>query len=385
MSKPILLIPGFGGSMLINKKHPYNNYFNRKILNNRWINLYPLSTKYMERWKKDMHMELNRDPSTNRILSYHNINHDIIPYDMYGIQGIQNLVPEFNYLNENYQQFLENTFHYQYFYNLNNYLLEMDYLPYENLIGMPYDFRTILDPDVRNSYFKNLKVVIKSRVRKFGKKMFVISHSLGGILFKWFLSEYVDQAFMDKYIDCFVMINTPFGGTPSAVKASLIGEFYIPFMHSLFSQFTSKVSGIIMTLPNPLCYKDSDVFLHLEDSKDSISLQSFYNTNHLPFEIWKDLYLPHLQTIAKPLHVKSKLVLSTENQTAKAFYSKNLDTSPFKIDYDMNGDGLIPSKSLTYGTKLFYNYEMLNIPKTDHVGIMSHPIFLDKVQQWILE
>ena len=261
----------------------------------------------------------------------------------------------------------------------------MDYLPYENLIGMPYDFRTILDPGVRNAYFEKLKHVIKSRVKKFGGKMFVISHSLGGILFKWFLSEYVDQAFIDKYIDCFVMVNAPFGGTPSAVKASLIGEFYIPFMHSLFSQFTSKVSGIIMTLPNPLCYKDSDVFLHLENPKHSISLHTFYHKHHLPFEIWKDLYLPYLHTIAKPLDVKSKLVLSTENQTAKAYYSKNLDSAPFKIDYDMNGDGLIPSKSLTYGTKLFHNYEMLNIPKTDHVGILSHPLFMSKVEQWILE
>ena len=385
MSKPVLLVPGFGGSMLISKKHPYNNYFNRKVLNNRWINLYPLSAKYMERWKNDMRMELKRDPHTHRIVSYNHINEDIQPYDLYGIQGIQNLVPEFDHLNENYQQFLENTFHYQYFYNLNNRLLEMDYLPYENLIGMPYDFRTILDPGVRNSYFRKLKVVIQSRVKKFGAKMFVISHSLGGILFKWFLSEYVDQAFMDKYIDCFVMVNTPFGGTPSAVKASLIGEFYIPFMHSLFSQFTSKVSGIIMTLPNPLCYKESDVFLHLENPKDSISLHSFHHKHHLPFEIWKDLYLPHLHKIAKPLDVKSKLVLSTENQTAKAYYSNNLHSAPFKIDYDMNGDGLIPSKSLTYGTKLFHNYEMLNIPKTDHVGILTHPLFLDKIEEWIIE
>ena len=107
----------------------------------------------------------------------------------------------------------------------------MDYVPCENLVGMPYDFRTILDPGVRNTYFQKLKHVIQSRSKKYGSRVFIISHSLGGILFKWFLSEYVDEAFIDKYIDCFVMINTPFGGTPSAVKASLIGEFYIPFMH----------------------------------------------------------------------------------------------------------------------------------------------------------
>ncbi len=383
MSKPVILVPGFGGSLLYSKKHPYNHYFNHKVLNNRWINLYPLSSKYMERWKKDMMMEFKKDEHS-KIIGYHHTNPDIEPYDIYGIQGIQNLVPEFDYLNDNYRQLLQNTFHYQYFYNLNKHLLDMDYEPKKNMVGMPYDFRLILDPYVRKDYFDKLKNIIEVKSKVYNKRVNIISHSMGGILVKWFLSEHVNQQFIDKYIDLFILINAPFGGTPSAVKACTIGEFYVPFMYSLFSNFTSKVSGIIMTLPNPLCYKGTDTFIHSDNETDSIKLNTFYDSNHISFRAWRDLYLPHLHKIAKPIEIKTKIIISSENQTAKAFYTKNLQTAPFKIDYDLNGDGLVPSKSLNYATKLFTNYDIVHIKNSDHAGVLSHPILINNIEKWLI-
>jgi len=378
MSKPIFLVPGFGGSLLYNKRHPYNHYFNHKVLNNRWINLYPLSSKYMDRWKKDMHMEFKQN-NTGTFIGYHKINSDIEPYDMYGIEGVQNLVPEFNYLNDNYRQLLQNTFHYQYFYTLNQHLIQNGYEPKKNLIGMPYDFRLILDPHIRNDYFNKFKNTIELKCKIYNKKAIIVCHSMGGILFKWFLSTHVNQRFIDKYIDTFVLINTPFGGTPSAVKACTVGDFYVPFMHSLFSNFTSKVSGIIMTLPNHLCYKESDTFMHLENESDSIKLNSLLHSSHNSFQAWRDLYLPYIDIIATPIDVKAKIILSTENQTPKSFYSKNINSTPFKVDYDLNGDGLVPSKSLNYATRLFKNYDIVHIQKSDHAGVLSHPILLHHI------
>lgn len=377
MSKPVILIPGLGASILINKKHPYNNYFGKKILSNRWVNLYPMSSKYMERWKQDMYMEFKRD-SNQKIIGY-DLNPDIQPYDVYGIQGIQNLVHEFDQLTEPYKQMLQHTFHYQYMYDLNTMLQSMDYSPKKNLIGMPYDFRSILDPSLRTNYFKDLKHTIETKYYQYRKKVVLISHSLGGILLKWFLTEHVDERFTDTYIDQIIIVNSPFGGTPNAVKACMLGEFYVPFMQSLFASFTGKVSGIIMSLPNPLCYKSSDIFIHMDES-NPITLDSIYKRSHSSFEAWNDLYRPYLSIISKPLNIPTHIILSTDNQTAKSFYIKNKSNSPYKIEYDMNGDGLIPSKSLHYATKLFYNYTMLHIPKSDHVGILSHPLFLDKIK-----
>ena len=384
MSKPIIIIPGLGASILINRKQPYNYYFGNKILNNRWVNLNPFSTKYMERWKKDMYMDVIRNDTTNKIIGYQ-YNNDIVPYDMYGINGIQNLVHEFDRLNLPYRYILQEAFHYQYMYDLNQHLIQFDYTPHKNLIGMPYDFRLMLDPTKRTEYFKKLKYIIEHKYCEYNQKTFIISHSLGGIIFKWFLSEYVDQQFIDKYIDKIIIVNSPFGGTPNAIKACLFGEFYVPFMQSLFSDFTGKVSGIVMSLPNTLCYKNNDTFIHIDNSSKPIKFESLFNSSNLSFQLWEDLYLPYINSISKPINVNTKLVISTENQTAKCFYTKNLKTAPYKIDYDMNGDGLIPSKSLNYATKIFNHYEMLHIPKSDHVGILSHPIFLNHIEKWLLE
>ena len=386
MNKSVLLIPGLGASILINRKHPYNYYFGKKVLNNRWVNLYPLSKKYMDRWKDDMRMEFEEDPVTRRILGYTALNEDIVPYDVGGIHGIQNLVHEFDKLTDPYRNIMEETFHYQYMFKLNNRLMELGYIPKETVIGMPYDFRTILDPVVRGAYFKSLKeVIIETYLKQGGRKLMVVSHSLGGIIFKWFLTEYVDEAFIEKYIDTLVIVNSPFGGTPNAVKACTIGDFYVPFMYPLFKDIVHRVSGIIMSLPNPLCYKESDTFVHMEDTNETIGMSDFYKNEGISFRVWKDLYRPYLDTICKPIQVRTKIVLSTENQTAKRFYTKNIESAPYKIDYDMNGDGLIPEKSLQYAGRVFDNHEMLCIPRSDHVGILSHPLFLQKIEEWLDE
>jgi hypothetical protein len=381
MSTPIVLIPGFGGSLLYNKRKPYNYYFNHKVLSNKWANLYPLTFKYMKRWKNDMNLDF--DISDNKIIGYKNFNRDIIPYDLYGIQGIQNLVPEFNYLKDNYKDMLEEAFHYQYYNALNKHLIHIDYKPKENLIGIPYDFRLILDPKIRDRLFRQIKHIIVKKYKEYNKKCIIISHSMGGILFKWFLSEYVDDKFVDNYIDKLILINTPFGGTPSSVKAVILGESYIPFTYSMFLEYTSKFSGILMTLPNHLCYNDNDVFLTFKDDNKNITLKTLKTSNHISFQAWRDLYLPYIETINKPISIDTKIIISNENQTPKHFYTKNQDTFPYKIEYDLNGDGLIPSKSLNYAKQIFKNNEMLYIKNSDHTGVLANDVVIENIEKWI--
>lgn len=382
MSPPVIVVPGFGGSLLYNKRKPYNYYFNHKVLSNKWANLYPLTFKYMKRWKNDMNLDFDID-NDGKIIGYKNFNRDIIPYDLYGIEGIQNLVPEFDYLKDNYKNMLEEAFHYQYYYALNQHLLKLDYKPKENLIGIPYDFRLILDPKIRDRLFRQMKNIIVKKKKEYNKKCIIISHSMGGILFKWFLSEYVDESFVDNYIDKLVLINTPFGGTPSSVKAVILGESYIPFTYSMFLEYTSKFSGILMTLPNNLCYNDSDVFLTLKDSNENITLKTLKTSDNRAFKAWRDLYLPYIDKINRPISIDAKIVISNENQTAEHFYTKNTEMYPYKIDYDLNGDGLIPSKSLNYTKNIFKHNETLYIKNSDHTGVLASDILINKIEEWI--
>jgi hypothetical protein len=51
--------------------------------------------------------------------------------------------------------------------------------------------------------------------------------------------------------------------------------------------------------------------------------------------------------------------------------------------YDLNGDGLVPSKSLNYATKLFTNYDIVFIKNSDHAGVLSHPVLINNIEKWI--
>ena len=92
------------------------------------------------------------------------------------------------------------------------------------------------------------------------------------------------------------------------------------------------------------------------------------------------MYEPYLTILSRPLNLPTTVILSNGQPTAKYFHAKNLESTPYKIDYDMNGDGLIPSKSLHVATRLFHNHQVLHIP-SDHVGVLSHPIFLNEIEK----
>ena len=49
--KPVIIVPGLGGSLLINKKTPTKIIFNKEVINNRWININPFSQQYISKWK----------------------------------------------------------------------------------------------------------------------------------------------------------------------------------------------------------------------------------------------------------------------------------------------------------------------------------------------
>ena len=83
MGPPIFILPGLSGSVLVNVKAPRKVVFGKKIVDNRWLNIHPYSMNYMKRWKNDMKCDFRM--LEGKISGYKNINHDIQPYDLYGI------------------------------------------------------------------------------------------------------------------------------------------------------------------------------------------------------------------------------------------------------------------------------------------------------------
>lgn len=383
MVNPIVVIPGFGGSLLVNSKHPTKKMFHREVIYNRWLNIHPYSPAYMMEWKKDMKCDFIVD-NHNRFIGYTNYNHDIQPHDMYGIEGIQNLVGDFELLPKNQQDFFESQFRYRYFYELNQTLLKHKYVPKDSLLGLPWDFRLILDPSIRKKLFTKWRKKIEEVVVKHNMPVTVITHSLGGVLFKWFVEEASPEWYTTN-IKHVVLMNAPFGGTPSAVKAILVGDYYLPFLNRFFIDELRINSSIIMGLPNELCYSKEELFWKDDlNDKSSINVQKLLSSNsNIGFKLWRDMYEPYISAIGNPCPIKTTIFNSTNVQTPSIFYAKSMNDIPYKTEFT-NGDGMIPERSLEVSKKVFPNHTYIELKQVGHSEVISHQTFLEYVEDTLL-
>lgn len=381
--KPIVMIPGFGGSVLVNKNAKFKTVFNQRIIDNRWINIAPFSKKSMDQWKQDMYVELRRDRSNNDILGFKSYDANIVPFDTIGTRGITNIVPEFDIFSKSYQEMLQRNFHYKYFGNMCDYLKENGYVEKQSLYGVPYDFRLILDSTIRNEFFDRLKYVLERATRKNKAPCVVVSHSLGGVLFKWFLTSYVDDQWISAHLHRWFCISAPFGGTPLALRIIFSGEYYVPMFNHQFKEPLRKNGGIIMCLPNSLAFQDDEVLINIENPHKNVSPGDFdklASNNNVSFMIWRDLYKPFLSDIAKPLHVPVEIIYNTDVDTPQTFRIKNNGESPYSTVYG-NGDGQVSVQSLEVAKRLFIGHDQSVdvFDKRNHINIMEDERLIHRV------
>lgn len=378
--KPVIIVPGLGGSLLINIKKPTKIIFNKEVINNRWININPFSQQYISKWKEDMYSEFKYN-NNNKIIGYNNYNKEIIPYDMFGINGIQNLVGDFELLNNRQQKIFERLFRYKYFKNLNSALINYGYIPKENLIGIPWDFRLLLDTNTRSLLFTRLKVKIERLVRYNKNRVVIVTHSLGGVLIKWFIEEIYNfqPSWIEEHIENIYLLNVPFGGSPSAIKATLIGDSYLPFTNNLFVDEIRMNSGIIMSLPNYLSHDSKDIFWS-NDNGEQITLESIFTNDidNISFKAWKDLYMDNMNIIMEKSNIPVTVINSSGVDTPSCYLSKSINDVPYKV-LSINGDGIVTKKSLDSFRLLFSNYEYIELQNVEHTEIISHPIFLESL------
>ena len=192
--RPVVLIPGMGGSMLVKRSQVGSSDKSVRITN-RWQNINILqSIKHAEQWKLDMQLHFDYDQH-KRITGVRNaLQNGIDVHDFGGTLGIKRLLPELNNLPEFWQNHINEQCNFQYFDNMCNELYTVGYEDHVSLFGIPYDFRIILDPLARAELFKKTKALIEN----VNQKCVIVSHSLGGIVFKWFLSTYVDESWIHE-------------------------------------------------------------------------------------------------------------------------------------------------------------------------------------------
>lgn len=320
--------------------------FHQSVPNNRWINIYVATTQGLDRWKKDMSCETILDEK-GRIKG-------VIPqvplysYDFGGTKGVKDIVPEFLLFPKQYQKLFDDVFHHRYFHYMTDNMYENGYRDHTSILGAPYDFRFILDPTIQSSYFQQLRQVIEAGCQRLGERAVVVTHSLGGILFRIFLSACVSQDWINKHISKWVCISAPFGGSYNALYAATSGDHYIPSLRSTVQKQLQNHLGIIACFPNTLAYNKDEPLLVMEKGNITISeYDSLAKKGIMPFKLWCDMFRPSFDAhMAKQICVPTHLVCaSTTNSTQGKGVADAWDAMPSRLEY-VEGDGVVPLRSL---------------------------------------
>lgn len=348
---------------------------------------------------------VRRDAKTGRIVGFDGYEDaGIMPYDVGGTAGIKDLVGELLLLSDRQQEDLENMYQFRYFNTICEMLYAEGYADHKTLIGLPYDFRLVLDPDYRKRLFATFRHYIEAATDRTGHRAVVVGHSLGALLFKWFLSlggsaegavaGGVSDDWIADNIAEFISVSAPYGGAPNSIKAGLAGEHYIPFFHHVFREELQYNSGIVMCFPNSIGTLARDVLYetpaadargaHKKRPHRAIQMADYDDLarHSVAFEIWRDLYAPHLDVMARRVRVPTCAVLTANVATGIRFKTRKLSEYPYDTAYGY-GDGVVPARSLKAFRKLFYPEltKEIIIPNSNHAKTISDPRLCDYLRQ----
>jgi pimeloyl-ACP methyl ester carboxylesterase len=365
--KPIILVPGFAGSLLVKRgQEKYRpSIFSKEILDNRWVNLKALTAPPTERWRKDMYYSIKK--ANGKVIGFDNIPPDLYPHDIGGTQGIKDLIPEFQYLSTKQKEKLNSAYYYRYFNDICIALEKEGYADHVSLYGLPYDFRLILDPIYRESMFDYFRKVIDHGVRLGGDKAVVISHSLGSLVFKWFISTHPQY---QQLIDVWISINAPFAGSHHSLKVVLCGDHYNPLLKTTIREELARNSGLIACFPNDLGFDRDEILATIGDKNICISnYNTFADADNISFQIHRDLFLPYLDIIKQPIAVRTHAIISVDNVTDSIFRIHNIGEQPYEVLQDI-GDKIVVEKSLRSYEKIITQKGMkdLILPNNNHTS-----------------
>eukprot|EP01024_Parvocaulis_polyphysoides_P030402 TRINITY_DN27604_c0_g1_i4.p1 TRINITY_DN27604_c0_g1~~TRINITY_DN27604_c0_g1_i4.p1 ORF type:complete len:334 (+),score=9.25 TRINITY_DN27604_c0_g1_i4:3-1004(+) len=122
------------------------------------------------------------------------------------------------------------------------------YKPNSNLFGFGYDFR-----QSNRSHIEALISKLKSIHKQCGgKRIDIVSHSMGGLVILSFLAQYPDM--FEKYVDKWIAICCPFSGAPGFVMNALVnGTSFVSGWESCF--FVQRETFLQMAIESPSMYE----------------------------------------------------------------------------------------------------------------------------------
>jgi hypothetical protein len=388
--RPIILIPGVNGSILVDKRTPYKHVLHHKIPYNRWINTDVLSTNNGSlQWATDMKCSIHKS-SHGKVIGLSYDNQDIIPYDMGGTRGIKDIIPELVHIPDYCRDLLDEWCNFRYYNSICHKLYDYSFVDNESVYGIPYDFRAILDPTTRQHVFANFQYYIEKAFRTMGRPAIIVTHSLGGILFKIFCSSCVDKKWLNKYISQWICINAPFGGSLYGMT-SVLGGSNSPLLPKVVNSELKYVTGIIACMPNRLGYAIDEPLMYVGKHKTPITIQDYTtfasNDDLISFKIWKDLYEPLIPYLAKELDIPTHMIISKNIKTKILPTLKSYDDNYPIYSGNTVGDGVATMKSLKSYEK-FLNPERVRetiLCNNNHSSILADKHVIRIIMDYALQ
>ncbi|XP_027353112.1 phospholipase A(1) LCAT3 [Abrus precatorius] len=262
---PVLLVSGMGGSVVNSKPKKFG--FTTRV----WVRLFLADLEFR---KKILSVY---NPKTGYTETLDKNSEIVVPEDDHGLYAIDILDPSWFikcvHLSEVYH-----------FHDMIEMLVDCGYKKGTTLFGYGYDFR---QSNRIGKLMEGLKHKLETAYKASGgRKVNLISHSMGGIMILCFMSLHRDV--FTKYVNKWICMACPFQGAPGCINDCLLTglEFVDGFQAYFFvkrwtmHQLLVECPSIYEMLPNPHYeWKRQPEILvwrkHAKDENDDIKLESY--------------------------------------------------------------------------------------------------------------
>lgn len=283
----------------------------------------------------------------------------------------------------------------RYFFDIVDSMVSWGYRRGKDVVGAPFDWRR--SPNELNEYLIQLKTLIETTYRwNENQKIVLVGHSMGNPLSLYFLNNYVDQAWKDKYINSFVSLAAPWAGSMQIVRLFASGynmNYYrviLPPSHLRAMQRSFTSSAFLF--PSPVAWKPHEILATTATKNYTVSnIKEFFTD--IDYMVGWEQYKQaarlngNLTAPGVPVHcIYGTGVPTPEKFEWASGYFPDYPPTEFMGD----GDGTVNKKSATVCTNWINNNQGKKVTvhevfQADHMAILKHPNAIELVRKAIFQ